>query len=110
MPSMRDSSAPLGVKIAAVWAVIAGIALLVLGVTQTPLYVPLGIALLLGAYGLWTLQTWGLVLAGLAFALEGVEDILEGAVVELVIVLLLLLYLYTQRHHFDGVTNATDVG
>jgi hypothetical protein len=100
---MRDSSAPLGVKITAVWAVIAGIALLVLGVTQTPLYVPLGIALLLGAYGLWTLQTWGLVLAGLAFALEGVQDILEGAVVELVIVLLVLLYLYTQRHHFDRV-------
>jgi len=110
MPSMRDSSAPLGVKIAAVWAVITGIALLVLGVTQTPLYVPLGIALLLGAYGLWTLQTWGLVLAGLAFALEGVRDILEGAVVELVIVLLVLLYLYTRRHHFDGVTNVPDIG
>ena len=110
MPSMRDSSAPLGVKIAAVWAVITGIALLVLGVTQTPLYVPLSIALLLGAYGLWTLQTWGLVLAGLAFALEGVQDILEGAVVELIIVLLVLLYLYTQRHHFDGVTNAQNIG
>ena len=95
MPSMRDSSASLGVKIAAVWAVITGIALLVLGVTHTPLYVPLSIALLLGAYGLWTLQTWGLVLAGLSFALEGVQDILEGAVVELVIVLLVLLYLYT---------------
>lgn len=100
MPSSRGGSTPLGVKIAAAWAVITSVALLVLGIARTPLYIPLSLALLVGAYGLWNLQLWGLILVSLAFVIEGVQDITEGAIVELVIVLVVLAYLYTQRRHF----------
>lgn len=108
MPTPPDSSAPLGVKITAVWAVITGIALLVLGVAQTPLYVPVGLSLLVGAYGLWMVKLWGLVLVVLGFAIEGVQDLMEGAIVELVVVLVVLAYLYTQRDYFDGLHRSLD--
>jgi hypothetical protein len=98
MAPTPETSAPLGIKVVAGWAVITGIALLVLGFTQTPWYVPLGMGALIAAYGLWTLQFWGLVLAGVVLAIEGAQDVIEGAIIELVVVLLVLGYLYTQRH------------
>lgn len=110
MPSPQGGSTPLGVKLAAAWSVITGIALLVLGVAQTPLYLPLGVALLVGAYGLWMLRLWGLILVGLAFTIEGVQDIVEGALVELLVVLAVLTYLYTQRHHFSRPNRSVDSG
>lgn len=107
---MWGAGKSLWVKIAAAWAIITGIALLVLGVAQTPLYVPLGLALLVGAYGLWTLQLWGLVLVSLAFAIEGVQDITEGAIGELVIVFVVLAYLFLQRQYFLGPDFSLDIG
>jgi len=102
MAPTPETSAPLGIKVVAGWAVITGIALLVLGFTQTPWYVPLGMGALIAAYGLWTLQFWGLVLAGVVLAIEGAQDVIEGAIIELVVVLLVLGYLYTQRHQFPA--------
>lgn len=100
--SRSSAAPPLGVKLVAVWAVITGAAVLVLGITQTPWYLPVGVALLAGAYGLWTLRGWGLLLVGIAFAIDGARNIREGAFLELAIVLALLAYLYTQRRRFAG--------
>lgn len=102
MTSARDASPPLGIKIVAVWAVITGVALLVLGVTQTLWYLPIGVGSLFAAYGLWNLHFWGLLLAGVILAIEGIQDVLEGALIELIVVCLVLAYLYTQRHYYPS--------
>lgn len=100
MPSTRNSAAPLGIKVVAVWAAITGVALLILGFARTLWYVPLGAATVAAAYGLWTLRLWGLLLAGVVLAVEGIQDVIEGAFVELLVVLLVLAYLYSQRRSF----------
>lgn len=98
--SSREISAPLGIKIVAIWAVITGIALLIIGVARTPWFIPLGLAVVAAAYGLWNLEMWGLVLAAVALAVEGVRDVMQGEIIDLAIVLLLLGYLYTQLRYF----------
>ena len=103
MASTNRPTAPLGVKALAVWAAITGLALLLLGGTGAPWYLPLGAGALAAAYGLWALRFWGLVLAGVVLAVEGVTDAMEGAAVELLVVVLLLGYLYRQRRHFPSV-------
>lgn len=103
MVSTQPSRVPFGVKAIAAWTVLVGAALLLLGVTGAPWYLPLGSAALVAGYGLWNHRYWGLVLAGLVYAVEGIRSAIEGDAIGLVVVLVLLGYLYRQRQQFPSI-------
>lgn len=103
MASAQLDPVPLSVKAIAAWTGLVGVALLLLGVTRTPWYLPLGVAALAAGYGLWNRRYWGLLLAGVVYAVEGLRSAIEGAAIELVLVVVLLGYLYRQRRYFPSV-------
>lgn len=103
MASPHSTAVPLGVKAIAAWTLLVGAALLILGATGAPWYLPLGVAALSAGYGLWNRRYWGLLLAGVVYAIEGVRSAVEGAAIQLLLVIVLLVYLYRQRRHFPSV-------
>jgi hypothetical protein len=102
MESSHPSRVPFGVKAIAAWTVLVGAALLLLGVTGAPWYLPRGAAALVAGYGLWNHRYWGLLLAGVVYAVEGIRSAIEGDAIVLLVVLLLLGYLYRQRRQFPS--------
>jgi len=91
------------VKAIAAWTLLVGAALLVLGAAGAPWYLSLGVAALAAGYGLWNRRYWGLLLAGVVYAVEGGRSAIEGAAIQFLLVLVLLAYLYRLRRHFPSV-------
>lgn len=103
MAPPHSTAVPLGVKAIAAWTSLVGAALLVLGAAGALWYLPLGVAALAAGYGLWSRRYWGLLLAGVVYAVEGVRSAIEGAAIQFLFVIVLLAYLYRQRQHFPSV-------
>lgn len=95
-----SQSTSAGVKLVAVWAAITGLALVVLGLTRTFLYLPVGSGSLLASYGLWAGKRWGLVLGWGVLATAAIQDLANGSPVQLLVVLVVAGYLYARRGEF----------
>lgn len=105
-------SRPLGITIIAIIAAIHGViaiigGLTLMGVSMAPAVIALvlGVLELVLAWGLWTLQKWAfwamvvlevLVVLNSLFAFS--QQMIPGGVVDLVIALIVLIYLFADRN------------
>lgn len=104
MSNNQNNGVPLGVKIIVAWTALAGIALIILGYANSPMYYLWGLCMLIGAYGLWNMQLWGIIFALIGYGVEGVLSILNVEIVEFLLVTVVLLYIGSQHRRFSRTT------
>jgi len=73
------------------------------GIVAGVLLLIFSIILLAVAFGLWRLEIWALALSIIVILILLLSNVLHGALVSLssLILVLLLVYLFVVRHHFD---------
>ncbi len=112
----RSRSAPLGIKILCVLAVISGVlgifgglAMMAgspIGIVLGPITILLSVAQLVVAWGLWTLQSWAWTLTLVVYGIDVLMDCVRlllgniGAIFGIIIGGLLLAYVYSKRDYY----------
>lgn len=97
------------ISVLSIFTAIVGGASLLVGVARgSPLSLAVGTGQFLAAYGLWTLQPWGSVLAGVVYAFDGLRKATQAITGEptaaggLVVNAAIVAYLYANRELFTS--------
>jgi len=97
------------ISVLSVFTAVVGSASLLVGIANgSILSLAVGVSQFVAAYGLWTLQPWGSVLAGVVYAFDGLRKANQAitgeptAVGGLVVNAAIVAYLYANRELFTG--------
>lgn len=97
------------ISVLSIFTAIVGGASLLVGIAKgSILSFTVGVGQFVAAYGLWTLQPWGSVLAGIVYAFDGLRKANQAITGELtaagglVVNVAIVAYLYANRELFTG--------